>query len=88
MAKDRKTKGEPKDGPPRRRKTLVIRDDLLKRLETAAVQEGVDESTIVEQLIEDRLSGYVISVRGTPIVLSKDRRTPTGDVNNPADAAA
>ena len=81
-------RGKKKDGLSRERKTLVLRVDLIKRLETAAIYEGVDESDIIEMLIEERLSGYTVSVRGKRLGLRKDRQTPAADVDSPAEEAA
>ena len=70
------------------RKTLVLRADVIKLLETAAVEEGVDESRIVEVLIERRLSGYLVSVTGERIVIPKDRPKAAAEVNSAEASAA
>ena len=88
MAGLSKRRGKDKDKRPRRRKTLVLLTDLVKRLEAAAVDEGVTASDIVEHLLEERLSGYTVSVRGRRLALGRDRRTVAGEVSGEAAEAA
>ena len=88
MAREPKRKAAEASAPARGRKTLVLSADALQRLGAAAVRECCDESEIVEMLINTHLSGYVISVRGPRFAIPGDRRSPAGDANNPAEAAA
>jgi hypothetical protein len=50
--------------PVRSRTSVVLGAEALQRLRAAAVKEGVDQSQIVEVLINRYLAGYVIQVRG------------------------
>jgi hypothetical protein len=50
--------------PARSRTSVVISAEALLRLRAAAVREGVDQSQIVEALVNRYLAGYVIQVRG------------------------
>jgi hypothetical protein len=50
--------------PARSRTSVVLGAEALQRLRAAAVKEDVDQSQIVEALINRYLAGYVIQVRG------------------------
>jgi hypothetical protein len=53
---------------PKKTKTAVsLTDDAIKRLGAACTIHQVDQSDIVEWLINQNLSGYVIQVRGPKI---------------------
>jgi hypothetical protein len=53
---------------PKKTKTAVsLTDDAIKRLGAACTVHQLDQSDIVEWLINQNLSGYVIQVRGPKI---------------------
>jgi hypothetical protein len=88
MANDR-TRGAAEANPPvRRRKTVVLTAKAIQRLGAAAVAEGLDESEIVEMLINAHLSGYVVQVRGARLPRPEDRPSPAVEVNPAAAPAA
>jgi hypothetical protein len=70
----------------RRRKTVVLSAEAIRRLGTAATELDCDESAIVEQLISTHLGGYSIHVRGARFEL-KDRPAVAGEVSPPALSA-
>ncbi len=58
-------------------KTAVcLSDEAMKRLGAACVLHGLDQSDIVEWLIQENLSGYVIQVRGPRIPIGKSEGQP------------
>jgi hypothetical protein len=53
-------------------KTAVsLTDEAIRRLGAACTAHGLDQSELVEWLIQENLSGYVIQVRGQPIPIGK-----------------
>lgn len=88
MANDRKRNAPAATGPARNRKTLVLSAEAIQRLGAAAVRECCDESTIVEKLINDHLSGYVIQVRGPRLAIGDDRRGSVVGVDPAVTSAA
>jgi hypothetical protein len=70
------------------RKTVILSAEAVKRLGVASVTEGLDESEIVESLINERLSGYVVQVRGTRFSRREDRSSPAAEVSAAASSAA
>jgi hypothetical protein len=71
--------------PARVRTSVVISAEALQRLRAAAVREGVDQSQIVEALVNRYLAGYVIQVRGDRFEIND--RTNHAAGANPAGAA-
>jgi hypothetical protein len=70
-------------------KTAVsLSDEAIKRLGAACVLHGVDQSDIVEWLIQENLSGYVIQVRGPRIPIGKSEGQPNLSVPAMADGSA
>src|SRR5215469_1121462 len=64
---------------PKVRKTrtaVCLSDEAIKRLGAACVLHGLDQSDIVEWLIQENLSGYVIQVRGPRIPIGKTEDQP------------
>lgn len=72
--------------PVRRRKTVVLSADAIRRLSAAAAALDCDESAIVEQLVNDHLSGYSVHVRGKRLEV-RGRSVASGEGNPPALAA-
>lgn len=84
---------------PKKTKTAVsLTDDAIKRLGAACTVHQLDQSDIVEWLINQNLSGYVIQVRGPKIgigpsddqlnlsasVMTDDRLDADDHINPPA----
>jgi hypothetical protein len=88
MASDRVRKVTEVIPPSRVRKTVVLSKDAIRRLGAASVAESLDESEIVEMLINERLSGYVVQVRGSRLARPDDRQTAAAEVNPAAQSAA
>lgn len=80
MANDRARRIVQAPAPSKARKTLVLSADAIRRLEVAAAFEGLDESEIVESLINERLAVYVVQVRGSRFVRQEDRPSVAGEV--------
>lgn len=64
-----KTTDRPK--APKTKTAVSLTDEAIKRLGAACVAHGLDQSDIVEWLIQEHLSGYVIQVRQTAIPIGK-----------------
>ncbi len=71
--------------PSRVRTSVVLGAEALLRLRAAAVREGVDQSQIVEALVNRYLAGYVIQVRGDRFEINE--RTSHAAGANPAGSA-
>ena len=67
-------------------KTAVsLTDDAIKRLGAACVVHQKDQSDIVEWLIEQNLSGYIISVRGPQLAIGRPDDQPNLSASVMAD---
>ena len=91
--------------PARAKKTktaVCLSDAAIKRLGAACVYHDADQSALVEWMINEYLSGYVLQVRGQPIringqsedqaslgapVMADDRLGADAHVNPPAHLA-
>jgi len=61
---------------PKTKTAVSLTDEAIKRLGAACVAHGLDQSDIVEWLIQENLSGYVIQVRGPGIPIGKRAGQP------------
>jgi hypothetical protein len=73
--------------PARSRTSVVISAEALQRLRAAAVREGVDQSQIVEALVNRYLAGYVIQVRGDRFEIN-ERTTHAAGANSAGSATS
>lgn len=104
MAKSSSPKVASSAEKPRAKKTktaVSLTDDAIKRLGAACTVHQLDQSDIVEWLINKNLSGYVISVRGPKLgigppddhgnlpasVIADESANAEGQVHSPAHLA-
>ncbi len=74
---------------PKKTKTAVsLTDDAIKRLGAACTVHQLDQSDIVEWLINQNLSGYVIQVRGPKIGIGPSDDQPNLSASVIADESA
>lgn len=84
MAKSNSLRAARTPEKPKAKKTktaVSLTDAAIKRLGAACVVHGLDQSDIVEFLINENLSGYVLQVRGPTIGID-------GQSDGPATLAA
>jgi hypothetical protein len=64
---------------------VTLSPECFKRLGACCLSEGLSQSEVVERLINERLAGYVVSIRGTRIVDARvnltDRQEPATEIN-------
>lgn len=64
---------------------VTLTPECFKRLGACCLSEGLSQSEVVERLINERLAGYVVSIRGSRIVDARvnltDRQEATESVN-------
>lgn len=80
--------------------SVYLTPEQFRRLGACCLQESMTQSDVVGRLIDERLSGYYVTVRGDRIgdspsrsagavpVESNDRLAAPGEVSDPAGAAA
>lgn len=77
--------------------SVYLTPEQFRRLGACCLQESMTQSDVVGRLIDERLSGYYVTVRGASLSDSPsraapadpiDRRDTPGEVSDPADAAA
>jgi len=91
MAKKTSPKVAESSEKPKAKKTktaVSLTDEAIKRLSAACTIHQLDQSEIVEWLIQERLSGYVISVRGEGIPIGRPKGQSEGQASPSASVDA
>jgi hypothetical protein len=99
MAKSNTPKVAKSPEKPKVKKTktaVSLTDEAIRRLGAACTHHRLDQSDIIEWLIKQSLSGYVIQVRGEELAIGppagpvapKDRQDSSGDVSQAEAVAA
>jgi hypothetical protein len=64
---------------------VTLTPECFKRLGACCLSEGLSQSEVVERLINERLAGYIVAVRGSRLVDSRvnltDRLDQVAEIN-------